>query len=301
LLPDRTVGAFGSAVLASLQVTATTCCFDGIRIVMFQPAVALARDDQARVYVHLLPSLIPAGILRGGIAVVVDVLRATTVMIHALAAGCEAIVPCLEIDEAKAIASGMPSGTALLVGERQGLPIPGFDLGNSPGDFTSEVCQEKTLVMTTTNGTRAILASVDAERVYIASFGNLRATAAELSVQFLKKDHRHPVHIICAGTDGHISFEDSLLAGALMGEIDVTKQQFSGLFGNDEALMVISQWNDAERLLDKRPLSSLLTSGRGGKNLDGIGLGADIEAASQVDHLPLVAMLERDPLRVVAV
>ena len=293
---------------------------------MMQPTAFSARDDQAQVYVHLLPSLIPAGSLRGGIAVVVDVLRATTVMVRALAAGCEAIVPCREIDEAKAIAAGMPVGTALLVGERQGLPIPGFDLGNSPADFTTEVCEEKTLVMTTTNGTRAILASLEAERVYIASFGNLRATSTELSVQFLKKDHRHSVHIICAGTDGQISLEDSLLAGALARQIvDVPGQQRPGLlgndealigsprarrrrlqestnlFGNDEALMVACQWNDVERLLKKRTLCSLLSLGRGGKNLAGIGLGVDFDAASQVDHLPLVAMLERDPLRVVAV
>ena len=106
-----------------------------------------------------------------------DVLRATTVMVHALAAGCEAVIPCGEIDEAKEIAAGLPPGTALLAGERQGLPIPGFDLGNSPGEFTPEVCDGKTLVMTTTNGTRAILASLEAERVYIASFANLRATS----------------------------------------------------------------------------------------------------------------------------
>src|SRR5206468_7302445 len=107
---------------------------------------------------------------RGGVAVVVDVLRATTVMVHALAAGCEAVIPCREIDEAKQIAARLPPGTALLGGERGGLPIPGFHLGNSPGEFTSEVCKGKTLVMTTTNGTRAILASLEAKRVYIASF-----------------------------------------------------------------------------------------------------------------------------------
>ncbi len=170
--------------------------------------------DRPKVFVHLLPSLIPPGILRGGVAVVVDVLRATTVMVYALAAGCEAIIPCEEIDEAKAVAASLPTGTALLAGERGGLPIPGFDLGNSPGEFTPEVCQGKTLVMTTTNGTRAILACLDADRVYIASFANLRATSDEIVVQFLKKDHGHPVHIVCSGTEGLISLEDSLLAGS---------------------------------------------------------------------------------------
>jgi 2-phosphosulfolactate phosphatase len=190
----------------------------------------------------------------------------------------------------------------LLAGERQGLPIPGFDLGNSPGEFVPEVCRGRTLVMTTTNGTRAILASLEAERVYIASFGNLRATSSELSVQFLKKDHKHPVHIICAGTDGHISLEDSLLAGALADQVvNVPSPQLSSFFGNDEALMAVCQWHDAERFLEKRPLSSLLSLGKGGRNLDGIGLAVDFEASSRVDHQPLIAMLERDPLRVMAV
>ena len=85
---------------------------------------------------------------------------ATTVMVQALAAGCEAVIPCAEIEEAKRSAAGLPAGSALLSGERQGLPIQGFDLGNSPGEFVPDVCRGKTLVMTTTNGTRAILASL---------------------------------------------------------------------------------------------------------------------------------------------
>ena len=248
--------------------------------------MAMAATSRRRVFVHLLPSLIPPGSLRGGVAVVVDVLRATTVMVHALAAGCEAVIPCGEIDEAKAVAAGLPPGTALLAGERQGLPIPGFDLGNSPGDFTPEVCEGKTLVMTTTNGTRAILASLEAERVYIASFGNLRATSDEISVQFLKKDHGHAVHIVCAGTEGHISLEDSLLAGALASQIVsvelVPDQTLDRVFGNDEALMVVSQWIEVERFLEKRPSVALLSLGRGGQNVDGSAWDRDFDAASQV-------------------
>jgi 2-phosphosulfolactate phosphatase len=269
-------------------------------------------SEQAKVYVHLLPHLIPPGSLAGGVAVVVDVLRATSVMVHALAAGCEAVVPCGEIDDARAVASGLPSGTSLLAGERQGLPIQGFDLGNSPGEFSSEVCRSKTIVITTTNGTRAILASLDADRVYIAAFANLRATSDELSVQFFKKDHGHPVHIICAGTEGHISLEDSLLAGALTSGIvglcsDVAlRPELTELFGNDEALMVVSQWLEVERYLQKRPLWKLLRLGRGGRNVERIGRGIDIVDCAAADRFKLVAELmrgpsDRDVLRIVAV
>ncbi len=260
--------------------------------------------DLPRVFVHLLPSLIPSGSLRDGVAVVVDVLRATTVMVHALAAGCEAIIPCEEIDEAQGVAATLPQGTALLAGERRGLPIPGFDLGNSPGDFTPMVCEGKTVVMTTTNGTRAILACQEAERVYIASFGNLRAISDELIVQFLKKDHGHPVHIVCAGTEGHVSLEDVLLAGALVRNItDITTKSVASAasLGNDEALIAVSHWLAAAQAFRISPLGELLKLGRGGQNVQRIGLAKDIAVAAEIDRQPLVAELSRDPLRIVRV
>jgi 2-phosphosulfolactate phosphatase len=258
------------------------------------------------VFVHLLPSLIPPGSLRGGVAVVVDVLRATTVIVYALAAGCEAVIPCGEIEEAKSTAASLPAGSALLAGERRGLPIPGFDLGNSPAEFSREVCSGKTLVMTTTNGTRAILASLEAERVYIASFANLRATSEEISVQFLKKDHGHSVHIVCAGTDGQISLEDSLLAGALTSRIvDVSsvtdESERAAFFGNDESLMVATQWSEVERTMLKGSFSSMLGLGRGGHNLQQIGRAVDIADSAEFDRFDLVAEICRDPVRIVAV
>lgn len=102
---------------------------------MTETTAPMGPTEQARLFVHLLPTLIAPGTLRGGVAVVVDVLRATTVMVQALAAGCEAIIPCREIDEAREVAAGLAPGAALLAGERHGLPIPGFHLGNSPGDL----------------------------------------------------------------------------------------------------------------------------------------------------------------------
>jgi 2-phosphosulfolactate phosphatase len=234
---------------------------------------------------------------------VVDVLRATTVMVHALANGCEVVIPCGEIEQALAVANALPPGTAILGGERGGLPIPGFDLGNSPGDYTREVCEGKTLVMTTTNGTRAILASLGAERIYIASFANLKATIDELTVQFLKKDHGHPIHIVCAGTEGFISLEDSLLAGALAKNLTDFAHGTMGnaLFGNDEALIALSQWLQVEHYLEERPLWPLLEVGRGGQNVTRIGLEKDIKVAAEVDRFPIVAELSRDPLRIVKV
>src|SRR5437016_9884451 len=111
--------------------------------------------DDRDVHVHLLPSLVPPGGLTGGVAVVIDVLRATTTIVHALAAGCTVVRPCAEVEEARDLAGRMRAGRVLLGGERGGVAPPGFDLGNSPREYTAKVCKGTTLVLTTTNGTRA--------------------------------------------------------------------------------------------------------------------------------------------------
>ena len=261
------------------------------------------------VFVHLLPALVPPGSLEGGVAVVLDVLRATTVMIHALAAGCDAIFPCAEVEEARALAATFPKGVAVLAGERHGEPIADFDLGNSPGDFTSAACSGKTVVMTTTNGTRAILASLAADRVLVAGFVNWKAT-----VEVLKADGR-PIHLICAGTDGQVSLEDTMLAGALADDLDSWAWDFADdeadllklgdapidtILANDSAEIAAALWHETTALKDEGyPLSDSLSDGRGGRRNLELGNDADIEDASRVDRFPFAAELLRDPLRIV--
>src|SRR5262245_22121930 len=128
--------------------------------------------DEREVHVHLLPELVGNGRLANSTAVVIDVLRATTTIIHALAAGCCAVRPCLEVAEAQELAGGMRAGKVLLGGERGGSPLPGFDLGNSPREYTACLCKGTTLVMTTSNGTRALIRAAEAERVVLAGFVN---------------------------------------------------------------------------------------------------------------------------------
>lgn len=246
--------------------------------------------ERPTVAVHLLPSLIPPGALAGGVAVVVDVLRATTAMIHALAAGCEAVIPCLEVDDARKVAATLPPGTAILGGERGGVQIEGFDLGNSPASYTPEVCRGKTLVITTTNGTRAILASLEAERVHIAAFVNAHAT-----IHLLAAEDGRPVHVVCSGTEGFVSLEDTLLAGLL-----VTGLRDRGVEpANDPAWLAAAAWQATARRVEREPLAKILAEGRGGHNVLRIGLGPDIDDVAAVDRVPLTAALRRDPLRIV--
>lgn len=246
-------------------------------------------------FVHLLPTWIPIGSLVGGVAVVIDVLRASTTILHALQAGCESVIPCLEVEAARALARSLPLGEALLGGERGGQPIPGFDLGNAPEEYTSERCRGRTLVFTTTNGTRAIHACVDADEVYLGGFVNL-AAIARLIERHLSGDRPQPVHLVCAGTDGQISFEDTLFAGALCRAVAYFQDQATPA-GNDNALLAQAA---APRAYDQLP--GLLRQGAGGRNLIEIGRAADIDRAAQVDRFDLVARLDRrlSPARIVA-
>jgi hypothetical protein len=113
--------------------------------------------EERVVRVHLTPDRLTPALLAQSVAVVIDVLRATTTMIHALASGCVAVWPVAEVEEARRIADGMRAGRVLLGGERDGVPPAGFDLGNSPGEYTCARCKGTTLVLTTTNGTGALL------------------------------------------------------------------------------------------------------------------------------------------------
>lgn len=249
------------------------------------------------VSVHLLPSLIPTSGLKGQVVVVVDVLRATTVIVRALAAGCEAVIPCAEIEDAKRVVERLPRDQVLLAGERDGLPIPGFDLGNSPGDFVSEVCHGKTLVMTTSNGTRAILGCQEADRVLITSFANLGATSQVL------REERRPIHVVCAGTEGGVSLEDSVLAGAIVWELTLAAKDWKLkplAAGNDEAEIVLGLWKGLLGEMDQgHTLEEVLSRGIGGLRVKQLGYKPDIHDAALMDFLNRVCELRRNPLRIV--
>jgi len=153
--------------------------------------------------------------LRDTACVVFDVLRATSTFVTALHHGAKAVIPVAEISEALALRQKQ-SGV-LLGGERDGVKIRAsqtggvdFDLGNSPREYTPEKVHGKTIVSTTTNGTRALRACAGAKTVLAASFLNLTATA-----QFIRQLQPAQILLVCAGTRENLADEDVLAAGAL--------------------------------------------------------------------------------------
>jgi 2-phosphosulfolactate phosphatase len=235
------------------------------------------------VQVHLLPGLAPEGRLRGVVAVVIDVLRATTTIVHALAAGATCVRPVAEVEEARTLADSMRAGRVLLGGERGGEKLPGFDLGNSPLEYTPQRCRGSTVVLTTSNGTRALLRAAEAGRVLVAAFVNFSAVC-----ELLRAD-ACPVHIICSGTEGEVSLEDTLLAGALVNDL----RDGYVLRLNDSARLA---WDCFEH--HGRVLEGALEIGKGGARLRALGYDDDIRAAARVDQFNLVPELRRNPLRV---
>ena len=171
-----------------------------------------------KINVVLSPAELPALAnrdLRGTVCVVFDVLRATSTFVTALHHGAKTVIPVAEIAEALALRQKQPG--VLLGGERDGVKIRAdqtggvdFDLGNSPREYTPEIVRGKTIVSTTTNGTRALRACAGAKTILAASFLNLTATA-----DFIKKLQPVEVLLVCAGTRENMADEDVLAAGAL--------------------------------------------------------------------------------------
>ena len=150
------------------------------------------------------------GILKDSYAIVIDLLRATSTMIWAISNGANVIIPVENILEAKLFKRLDES--VLLGGERGGLKIEGFDLDNSPLSYKKEVVFGKAIVMTTTNGTRALKKASFAKRIFLGSFINGKKTAEYILKEALKDDMQK-IAIVCAGTEEKFTLEDVLCAG----------------------------------------------------------------------------------------
>jgi 2-phosphosulfolactate phosphatase len=247
--------------------------------------------------VYALPTLAEPGDLARATVVVIDVLRASTTIAYALEAGAHEVVPCLEVDEAKEMAGRLPAGQAMLGGERLGVPIAGFDLGNSPEEYTAEKVGGKTLVFTTTNGTAAMHRARPAGRILIGSFVNVAAVCRELA-------GRPQIHLMCAGTRGRYSDEDVLLAGMLVERL--RRQAGIDYQPNAQALTARESWLAAftsEQAVGRQPidppaLAKVLQESAGGQNLLSLGLERDILAAAQVDRFRRVPELDPGTFRI---
>src|SRR5215218_7758518 len=152
------------------------------------------------------PAGLSPGDVQGRTVFVIDILRATTTMCAALDHGAKAIIPVATTEEALRLAQTIGSADVLLAGEKNCVRIPGFPLGNSPLEMTESAVRGKTIIVTTTNGTKALLACQGAAAVYPACASNL-SLAAEKARETLERDG--DLLVVAAGRDGAFSLDDA--------------------------------------------------------------------------------------------
>jgi 2-phosphosulfolactate phosphatase len=157
--------------------------------------------------------------LAGVTAVVIDVVRASTTIVAALAGGARAVVPVASPEDARARGFDWRDGPVLLGGERGGNPPSGFDCGNSPAEYTPARVAGRTVLFTTTNGTRALLAVAGARRVAVGGFVNATAVA-----RWADAEPGGDVLLVCAGERGRFCLEDAVCAGLLVARLDPEKE-----------------------------------------------------------------------------
>jgi 2-phosphosulfolactate phosphatase len=206
--------------------------------------------------------------------IVIDALRATSTLITALAGGAKGVVPAETVQQAKQL---QKEGD-LLGGERSCRKIPGFDLGNSPFEYTPELVGGRRIVMTTTNGTRGIQKAQKAHHVLAGSF--LNGTACAKAAHHLQRD----IVIVCAGTQDVFSWEDGLCAGFIS---DALIRQAAVELGDFGLAMLAGYRHVRERI------EEALLGTSNGKRLTKLGFRGDIVFCAQRDKFGIVPVLQQ--------
>lgn len=215
------------------------------------------------------------------VVLVIDVLRASTSIAVALANGARTVIPLDSTEDAVNRAKAFVRSDVRLAGERQMKAIPGFDLGNSPLEYTREAVEGKTVLMTTTNGTAAIGGVQGARDVVVGAYVNFSPVLAMLRAALRGGTD---ITIICAGRDRQFSLEDAACAGRYVHHVS---RRLTNVELNDGAL--------AAMLIDRRYSDNLLrlfSASAHGRALSEAGFGDDLAACAAVDSYPVIPLFQ---------
>ena len=215
---------------------------------------------------------------RGDVIIVIDVLRCSSTIITALSNGVKGVIPTKTLQEARRRHRENPD--SLLAGERRGLKPKGFDLGNSPLQFTPEKVKNKLIILTTTSGAKAISLAKNGRRVFIGALLNAEAVANE-ALKIAEREGRG-ISLLLAGKEGGFSLEDFLCAGAIIESLPKEKVGLS-----DAALAAILAFRQA-----RESLGGIILQGSHARYLKSIGLEEDVNFCSQMNVFPMVPVLK---------
>jgi 2-phosphosulfolactate phosphatase len=234
-----------------------------------------------KISVYFTPLGLTPAAVSGKPVVVLDILRATTTIVAALANGAKAVLPTASSDEALSMAQNIERQDRLLAGERRCLPIPGFDLGNSPLEMKAEVVRGKTIVLSTTNGTPALMAAETGRPVLVGAVTNF--SAATKAARESAEEHDELV-IICSGKEKFFALEDAYVAGRLVQAVLTGKSRAKDAhLLNDGAVAAVdlvrqygTDW--------KKPIMATAAA----RDLLAVKFKADVLAASEPDTYDIV-------------
>ena len=234
--------------------------------------------------IQFLPSSPNPNLLSDRVVVVIDVLRATSVMVHAMSQEASEIIPLATVEEAFRMAKAFPRGFVILGGERENKEIPGFDLGNSPKEYVAERVKGKKLILTTTNGTRAFHTVSSGKEILAGSFFNIGAIAQRCL------ESNRDLFIFPSGDKGNFSLEDTLCGGMLIDLI--IKKEKKQIFLTDASYCAQTLYQRfKDNLLEAFHLS------HHGKELINRGFEDDLAYCAQIDMTPLVPIFREGVIR----
>ena len=231
----------------------------------------------SKIEVCLTPALLDLYLIENSIVVVIDILRATSSITYGIENGAEAIIPVMNVEDCLAYADQ----GYLLAAERNGEVVAGYDFGNSPFSYTAEKVVGKTIVLTTTNGTKAMhLAQERADQVIVGSFLNLSAVC-----EYLKKANKD-VLLLCAGWKDNFNLEDTLFAGAVV-------EQLQGDFtvGDDSSVAALDMYQ-----LAKGDLRGYLQKSSHNHRLIKLNIEEDVRFCLKIDVCKAIPVLQGEML-----
>lgn len=234
-----------------------------------------------RVDVFFTAREVGPGDVAGRVVAVLDVLRAASSIVAALTNGARAVVPGESSDAVLMRAKAFERNDVRIAGERRMRKIEGFDLGNSPVEFTSDAVEGRTVLLTTTNGTGAFAATQGAREVLVAAFVNFSAVLAVMRAALRKGTD---LAFICAGHEGQFSLEDAVCAGRF---VHHATRRLAGVQLNDAALAAVQvhrKYGD--------DLWGLFETSRHGQALAEAGFAADLVACATLDTSPVVPVYQ---------
>jgi len=228
--------------------------------------------------VCLTPALLPLYNVEDYVVVVIDIFRATTSICYGIENGAKAIIPVSKVEECSAYRDIEPGH--LLAAERDGEVVEGFDFGNSPFSYTKENVADRTIVLTTTNGTHALHLSRGAKKIVIGSFLNLTSLC-----NWLKSQHEN-ILLVCSGWKNNFNLEDTLFAGAVVEQLKEIN-----FVADDPAIAA----NDLYHIA-KGDLNGYLKKTSHSERLKKLGIEEDIIFCLKVDLITAIPVLDGDAL-----